>query len=82
MANLTSSVLDAEFLVAKQKFKDNKIQLSDEEIFDQILNESQIPIEFLTKVSINDMNQRSDNDPSITDDAEYIKIKIVSKWEY
>ncbi|KAI4468770.1 cysteine and glycine-rich protein 2 binding protein [Holotrichia oblita] len=67
--------LNSEFLIAKQKYKDNKILMTDQAIFNKILNEKQLPPEFLTKVSISEISQISYSDDAI-DDAEYIKIKI------
>ncbi|KAK9759321.1 hypothetical protein QE152_g94 [Popillia japonica] len=68
--------LNSEFLIAKQKYKDHKIGMTDQAIFNKILNEKQLPSEFLTKVSISEISQLTNNGVEEVDDVEYIKIKI------
>lgn len=52
--------------------------MTDQAIFNKILNEKQLPSEFLTKVSISEISQLTNNGVEEVDDVEYIKIKIVS----
>ncbi|KRT84653.1 hypothetical protein AMK59_2269 [Oryctes borbonicus] len=68
--------LNSDFLIAKQKYKDNKIQLTDQEIFNEILIERKIPSEFLMRISVNEICLTNDSDLDANDNTEYIKIKV------